>query len=113
MQNYLHAKCVTFDYLNSVPGPPAEFMGISNTSRSITFTFKPPQKPNGVYSLQCCSAIIDDKKAHMLSLNGTQSRITLTGLLPYTNYSCNITAHNIFGEGKAATINVVTMQDGT
>ena len=102
-------------FLTLVPGPPTEFTGVSNTSTSITFTFKPPQKPNGVisnYLLQCYTAMIENKIMHALSLNVAQDTGTLTELQPYTNYSCNITAHNIHGEGRAATTSVVTMQDG-
>ena len=102
--------------LTLVPGPPTEFTGVSNNSTSIAFTFKPPKQTNdGIenYSVQCYTTMINDNNSiHMLNLNATQNTATLTGLQPYTNYSCNITAHNVHGEGLAATTRVATMQDG-
>ena len=95
-----------------VPGPPTEFIGVSINSTSILFTFKPPQKPNGViinYLLRCYTTMVENSA---LSLNITQNQTTLTGLQPYTNYLCNITANNIHGEGRAANTSVVTLQDG-
>ena len=37
---------------------------------------------------------------------------TLSGLLPYTKYSCSIAAYTSAGGGPAATITVTTQQDG-
>ena len=43
---------------------------------------------------------------------GSQTTTTLSGLLPYTGYSCSITAHTSAGGGPAATTSVTTLQDG-
>ena len=37
--------------------------------------------------------------------------ITLSGLLPYTNYTCSITAYTSVGKGPAVTNSVTTQQD--
>ena len=68
-------------------------------------------KANGViteYQLQCFGG----GQEHRWTVNGSQTTTTLSGLLPYTNYSCSITAHTSVGGGPAATTNVVTKQDG-
>ena len=68
-------------------------------------------KANGViteYQLQCSGG----GQEHRWTVNGSQTTTTLSGLLPYTNYSCSITAHTSVGGGPAATTNVVTKQDG-
>ena len=69
-------------------------------------------QPNGViagYTLQCRSAV---GETHLLHLMSSQTTNVLSGLLPYTNYSCSITAHTSAGEGPAATTSVTTEQDG-
>ena len=89
-----------------------KMFSLSNiTSRTITLTWGPPLVPNGIirhYLLQCTG------RGQTLNhtVNGSQTTTTLSGLLPYTNYSCSITAHTSVGGGPAATINVTTRQDG-
>ena len=91
---------------------PPKMLLLSNiTSRTIKLTWGPPLVPNGVirhYLLQCTG------RGQTLNhtVNGSQTTTTLSGLLPYTNYSCGITAHTNVGGGPAATINVATRQDG-
>ena len=91
---------------------PPKMLLLSNiTSRTIKLTWGPPLVPNGVirhYQLQCTSR----EQILNHTVNGSQTTATLSGLLPYTNYSCNITAHTSVGGGPAATINVTTKQDG-
>ena len=94
---------------------PTEFRGVSNISKSITFTWKPPLNTSGMiiatnYSFQC--SIPGSGVTHNLTLDSSQTTITLSGLMPYTNYSCRITAHTSGGEGLAATTSVTTLQDG-
>ena len=84
---------------------------ITITSKSVTLTWKPPTEPNGFiteYRFQCSG------ENHAVSSNvmGSQTTTTLSGLLPYTNYSCSITAHTSVGGGPAATTSVTTLQDG-
>ena len=68
-------------------------------------------EPNGViteYQLQCSGG----GQVFSRTVMGSQTTTTLSGLLPYTNYSCNITAHTSVGGGPAATTSVTTEQDG-
>ena len=81
------------------------------TSKSVTLTWKPPTEPNGFiteYQFQCSG------ESHAVNSNvmGSQTTNTLSRLLPYTNYSCSITAHTSVGGGPAATTSVTTLQDG-
>ena len=46
------------------------------------------------------------------SMMASQTTTTLSGLMPYTNYSCNITAHTSAGGGPAAALSTATAQDG-
>ena len=68
--------------------------------------------PNGIiteYHLQCSGS------GQMIRKNisgSSQTTTTLSGLLPYTNYSCSITAHTSVGGGPEATTSVITEQDG-
>ena len=91
-------------------GQPAEFMGVSNSSTMITFTWKPPLHIDGIvtnYTFQCSTP--GDGVTHNLIFNSSQITTTLSGLLPYTSYSCNITAHTSVGRGPAATTSVVVI----
>ena len=81
------------------------------TSRGFTFNWKLPTEPNGVitkYQIYC----LGEGRVFSHTVMGSQTTTTLSGLLPYTNYSCNITAHTSAGEGPAATISLTTRQDG-
>ena len=62
-----------------------------------------------MYKLQCFGG----GKERQFNTTGSQTTITLSGLHPYTNYFCNITAHTKVGGGPAANISVTTKQDGS
>ena len=79
-------------------------------SAGFTFNWKLPTEPNGVitkYQIYC----FGEGRVFSHTVIGSQTTITLSGLLPYTNYSCNITAHTSAGGGPAATVNIATAQD--
>ena len=94
-----------------VPSRPCNLSGISNNSMSLSFTWDAPLKPNGVilkYVFSCSCGGME----HVISITGSQTTTTLSGLLPYTDYSCSITAHTSVGGGPPATASVTTLQDG-
>ena len=98
--------------ISLAPGPPTEIMGASTSSSTITLSWSSPAKQNGVitgYSVLCSQSggILNLSK----NFSSSQTTATLSRLLPYTNYSCSITAHTSVGGGPAATINVTTVQD--
>ena len=91
-------------------GPPRQFFGIAESSTSITVSWSAPATPNGViteYQLQCSGG----GQVFSRTVMGSQTTTTPSGLLPYTSYSCNITAHTSVGGGPAATTSVTTEQD--
>ena len=92
-------------------GPPRQVMIIAENSTSITVSWSAPSTPNGViteYQLQCSGHV----QVFNRTVKGSQTATTLSGLLPYTNYSCNITAHTSAGGGPSTTVNIATAQDG-
>ena len=95
------------------PGsPPYMFIVKSVSSNMSTFQWEAPKEPNGIitsYHLEC----VDGVEVFNQTANGSQTTTTLNGLHPYTNYSCDITAHTRVGEGPAACINITTKQDGS
>ena len=103
-----HEQCMSS--LHTAPGtPPSDLNGVSNDPRSLTLTWSAPSTPNGViteYQLQCSGG------GQVFSRTVMETTTTLSGLLPYTDYSCNITAHTSAGGGPAATTSVTTLQDG-
>ena len=86
-------------------------MGIAENSSSIIVSWSAPATPNGViteYQLQCYG----HGQVFNRTVKGSQTTTTLSGLLPYSSYSCNITAHTSVGGGPAATMNCITKQNG-
>ena len=93
-------------------GPPSQFFGIAENSTSIIVSWSAPATPNGViteYQLNCSNG----SQRFKLTVMGSQTTTTLSGLLPYTSYSCNITAHTSVGGGPANTSSTMTLEDGT
>ena len=91
-------------------GPPRQFLSVSFNSTSIIVSWSAPATPNGViteYQLQCSGG----GQVFSRTVMGSQTTTTLSGLLPYTSYSCSITAHTSVGGGPAATTSVTTEQD--
>ena len=89
-------------------GPPRQVSAIAKNSKSLNVTWSAPATPNGViteYQLQCSGG------GQVFNHTVMETMTTLSGLLPYTNYSCSITAHTSVGGGPAATISVTTLQD--
>ena len=92
-------------------GPPRQFSGVAESSISISVSWSAPETPNGViteYQLLCSGG----GQVFNRTVMGSQTTTTLSGLLPYTSYSCSITAHTSVGGGPAVTTSVITEQDG-
>ena len=103
----IHRMHVSF-YVFAGPGtPPNNLSGVSNDPLSFSLTWEIPTEQNGViteYQLQCSGG----GQMFSRTVMGSQTTTTLSGLLPYTSYSCNITAHTSVGGGPAATTSVTT-----
>ena len=81
-------------------------MSIADNATSITVSWSAPAGVITNYQLQCSGG----SQIFNWTVKGSQTTTTLNELLPYTNYSCNITAHNSVGGGPAATTNVTTKE---
>jgi netrin-G3 ligand len=106
---------ITFTTNQSIPsGPPKGLINTSITAYSISFNWSPPSdcSRNGIithYSLYCSyynathphlqQSIVND------TIIGTQH--TLDNLLPFTNYTCQLTSSTSVGEGPNTTSIVV------
>ena len=101
---------ISFMMCCTVPaGPPYQVSVVVENSRTVTFIWSAPSTPNGIiteYQLHCTGG------GQVFNRTVIETTTTLSGLLPYTNYSCNITAHTSAGGGPTATTSVITAQDG-
>ena len=89
----------------------------SPTQLSASWSASLPK--NGIitgYSVYCNTSdnqaypeqVIGSNQATIRSvLNGTTLAVTLTGLNPYTQYSCYVTANTSVGEGSPSTLDTV------
>ena len=101
---------ISFMMCCTVPaGPPRQVFAVVETSTVISLHWSAPSTPNGViteYQLQCSGG------GQVFNCTVMETTTILNGLLPFTNYACNITAHTSAGGGPAATASVTTLQDG-
>ena len=104
-----HISHLGISYRSTGPGPPHS-LSASKGSTSVSLMWNMPLEPNGViveYEVQCTGR----GKMFLVTVTGSQTTAILTELVPYTNYSCSITAYTSVGGGPAATIIVNTEQD--
>ena len=87
-------------------GALCQVTSIAENSTSITVSWSAPVGVIIEYQLQCYGG----NHIFIWTVMGSQVTTTLSGLQPYTNYSCNIKAHISFGEGPTATTSVTTKQ---
>ena len=100
---------ISFMMCCTVPaGPPRQIFAVAENSKAIILVWSAPLTPNGFiteYQLLCSGG------GQVFNRTVMETTTTLSGLLPYTNYSCNITAHTSAGGGPAASVSVTTLQD--
>ena len=87
--------------IHEVPSGPPQSLVSSVTSRTLTLSWSPPllSHRNGViisYLITCSSggSIINSTRTSSTSL-------TITGLQPFTNYTCSVRAATTVGDGPA------------
>ena len=110
-----------------VPSSPQNvtLSAVAGTPSQLSASWSAPIPKNGIitgYSMYCnISAnqtypeqVIGSNVPTIISVvNGTTLAVTLGGLIPYTMYSCYVTANTSVGEGSPSTITTVqTAQSG-
>ena len=87
---------------------------LANNSSIIALSWSPPAKQNGVitgYSILCSQSGVIPNNIISQNFSSSQTTARLSRLLPYTNYSCSITAHTSVGGSPSVTIDVTSGQD--
>ena len=113
VSNIIYLHYVRSILLRLVPSGPPQNIINSVTSRTLTLSWSPPLLPqrNGViisYLITCSSggSIINSTRTSSTSL-------TITGLQPFTNYTCSVRAATTVGDGPATPVHhIITLDDG-
>ena len=105
----MHGLTFLFDYLLlfiDPSGPPQNII-FNAASHSITLFWSPPivSQQNGVitrYFIACIS------KSGNIDRNTNNTSLNITGLEPFTNYTCFLNAATVVGGGPVAVIQIMT-----
>ena len=110
--------CIPF--LFTAPGPPSSLSLTISTSTSLYLSWGEPEEPNGMitgYNYTCYITghenMVIQKRIGLIS--ATVSAIINrngSGLDPYTNYTCEVTASTQPGEGAPAFVSAISAQAG-
>ena len=116
-----HRLCACFH--SAVPTEPRNFQLTTVSSMQLQATWLPPEPANGeiiAYTVYC--RISQDQmyeeqqpgtdnndftkqiSNNEFSNNGSELSLMINGLLPFTNYDCNVTASTSVGEGMQSNV---------
>ena len=118
-----------YDHLHLFPVPtsPQNFTlsSVAGSPYQLSASWSAPIPKNGIitgYSVYCNTSANQSYPEQVIGLNvptirsvvnGTTLAVTLSGLNPYTQYSCYVTANTSVGQGSPSTIlTVQTAQSG-
>ena len=81
---------------------------VSVTPRIMSLVWSPPHTDvrNGIITSYTVMCSLADATIHHSKTGMT--RLTITGLEPFTNYTCSVSAATVVGSGPAVVKNVVT-----
>ena len=85
--------------------PPTDVRGhvTSSTSAFVQWTAVPPAEQNGtILSYTVTYMALPDGNLQTKIVSAPTTRVTLTGLNEYTNYSITVFASNVYGNGKSS-----------
>ena len=97
----------------SVPsGPPLNLTTLV-TQRTMSLIWSPPHvdDQNGIITSYTVMCSLVDGLVHRSTTSET--RLTVTGLEPFTNYTCSVSAATVIGSGPAVVKNVITAEGKT
>ena len=93
---------------------PQSLSGIASSSTSITLSWSPPlpEYRNGlIISYYVNITLIETGTS--VYYNTTHTTFSITGLIPYTSYSCIVAAETSIGRGPFTTLfTIITQEDG-
>ena len=129
MKSYVMQLCLIkyFIFALAVPSSPQNFSlsSVAGSSTQLSASWSVPIPRNGIitgYSVYCNTSANQAYPEQMIGpnvptirsgVNGTTLATTLTGLNPYTQYSCYVTANTSVGQGSpSAILTTQTAQSG-
>jgi hypothetical protein len=94
-------------------GPPTNFNATVIDSRSILLSWEPPvaDQRNGILRHYFIS-LVSDAGTETRNITSSQQSLTITGLRPYTEYSCTVRAGTIRTGPPTAALLRTTFEDG-
>ena len=110
--------CSLIFFLSPVPSSPVSFnlMQLDGEPNQLMASWSPPDPTNGIitaYTVYC--RVVSDQgfKAVRPTLTGSDSSVTIMGLMPFTSYECYATANTSVGEGPPSNSDIaMTDEDG-
>ena len=121
------SNSVSHIYIFAVPSSPQNFSlsPVAGSPSQLSANWSVPIPKNGIitgYSVYCNTSANQSYLEQMIgsnvptiisAVNGTTLAVTLTGLNPFTQYSCYVIANTSVGQGSPSTIlTVQTAQSG-
>ena len=110
---YLHLfschSCLTLSYMDDLlfsaaPSEPMNFNLLPNTSSSLSANWEVPARPNGIilgYTISCTTPPTSAMPITFIVPGSVRSHL-LTGLEPFTNYTCEVRANTSAGGGDSS-----------
>ena len=117
---------MTLFFLNTVPSEPESVlvMAVQGSPSQLQVSWDPPDQPNGLilsYSVYCYELTTDDllgvgsgdqmlypvvanDALQLVVAPGIMSEANASGLIPYTQYDCYVTANTSVGEGNVSVV---------
>lgn len=100
--------CIFFTEPDS---PPRDLTVVRTTSSTVTLSWSPPEKPNGIiqqYEVTYSNGTYSD------TVNSTSAGVTLRYLKPYTYYNVTVLAYTQHGHGEqiSDTLQMLSGEDG-
>ena len=97
------------------PGPPSNVRLISMNSTTFMLSWESPQQPNGnltryIYTCNQTSSPMDLLKGG--SVGPIVLSVLITGLSPFTSYTCSVSASIALGDGVSVTVMNITSEAG-
>ena len=117
MNSCIHNKfCFTLSFMsinNIVPSGSSQNFSILASSHVLNISWAPlnPSQRNGVIINYLINCSLQGSIIYSTRTNSPSLQLTITGLEPFTNYICSVSAATVAGDGPAAIIHIMTNED--